>query len=1560
MILRWIYILWNFLLKTAGYLLLFLVILAGFLLAAIQLPVSKDHLRVQLEDAFNQQFDGTAEVESIRGFIPFRTQFNNVVFYSPEYPYDQQFSADEMYVSVDLWELIRGNIEITSLQLDSPNALFSMGDDGLQLASIFSTGPPDSGESERSSRREASQFFNQFSIYAPEITISNGVITADESIQFPDRTGFSTPFVLSELNAQFFLDSDDQQQFLDITSMSASTNDPDFPKFSLNGQLFNDSHYLELNGFEFNSENINISLSAEGSPLHLFSEHFREQLASAEYLLDIQNFYVEPVLLHRFNPALSEIRQPVEFVGSAEGNLETLYLDNLQVTIGESSLLADGRLRNLMESDLDSDLAISNLVLSGNELQPFLAEAGLDDVDLTPYGYPTLRGSLSGTLNQVEADLTLETDLGSAELEGDLHFRDILTYSLQLGADSLDISPFFRDSANTTVLNGRITANGSGTDRFATVEAEADLSNSRIKNHPFALLTANLNMADQSGRYSIALQNDRTEGSASGNFQLGDSQQLNTEAVVQQLDITQYITDLPYESTLFSGRVSANVEGTSMDDLFGRISVEVSESIIDGDTLRPHQFYADINEGDGESRTLRLTSSFFDAELSGTIYPGLIRENASYWQNYLTERFQDELFFDDLIPEFPAVAPAERSFEHTGPMDLSLSASLKDLQLFRAYFPDLREIESTATVNLNINSTNDALSLNGSVFDDSLNVGNSVFNNIGVTFTAMVNHGESLRNNTVFDFQFNSPSMRIDDRYSIRGASLNMSLRDSILTVRQEIENALENLTYYSETTTTWYPNRLETTVDTLTTGSSAYQWQALGTPEIIYNRDGSLTLNEFNLESDEDYFEINGTFSDAPEDSVNYNIRNFSLGRVSDLIGGRIQFEGVVDGDFTTRALTQIPSIQGDITVLDGKINDRVIGDVSLRSRFNSESNRFDTELHLYTDPARYADYLEANDGIGHDLFFEGYFRAPDESDDDTEDLFYFDADLREIDMWIVTFIVPNVILEMEGSASGTGFIRGNRDDYDFEASFDVQDVYGRPFFTNVPYMLEGNLIFNRADGLLFDEVYMDDMEGGEGLLTGQIDLDDFSPITIFDLRLALDNLRFMNNVQDPNVPFYANLYGSGTAVFEGTNESPSIRSTTPIRLSSNSQISIPLQEETELEQDRRFIQFVESFEDLTPLQRRNGRGDSGSGSEEGEIDLTFVELFSMNLQFIADDPVNVRLIFDPVTNDILTATGTGQIRVILDDQDMSMFGRFNISGGEYQFVGGDIFTRRFTIQDGGSISWQGDLVDANLNVTASYRARPDISTLLPTGTSFQRVPIELILQIGGTISEIENDFYFQIPTGIEAPQDPTIAAQINRINQNEDEKVLQAFGILLTGNFVPTDELENPEFGHVTGTSALVNPLVSSQIISPLLSNQINSLLRSDITFDVDFNLNAFNEVDLGVALRLFNDRIVLRREGQITGDTEVGDIGATYRINRIFSVTAFHRQDPTLSNRAETEARQTQEMNGMGVEAQFQFNTWQSLRNRISNSFRNLFGLKEKEPEVEENDSDSMAQN
>jgi hypothetical protein len=213
----------------------------------------------------------------------------------------------------------------------------------------------------------------------------------------------------------------------------------------------------------------------------------------------------------------------------------------------------------------------------------------------------------------------------------------------------------------------------------------------------------------------------------------------------------------------------------------------------------------------------------------------------------------------------------------------------------------------------------------------------------------------------------------------------------------------------------------------------------------------------------------------------------------------------------------------------------------------------------------------------------------------------------------------------------------------------------------------------------------------------------------------------------------------------------------------------------------------------------------------------------------------------------------------------------------------------------------------------------------------------------------------------------------RLNRINNDEQEKLLQATSLLLTGNLLNTEGSESQTAqlrNELTKGSTFINPILSNQVISPLLSSQINSLLDSDVSqFDIDFNLNQYNQIDLGVALRLYNDKLVLRREGYLTGGAagssfgeRIGDLNATYRINQNLSLTAFHRQDQIFgsiaSNAQSGDFSPT--VDGVGVEASVQFNTWEQLGHKVQNFFRRLIGKEEINFEAREQNSESEQEN
>ncbi|MEX0904291.1 MAG: hypothetical protein WD604_03760 [Balneolaceae bacterium] len=1566
MFIRWLHKLWKFFWISLAVVLATALLVVFLATVMFQLPQSRTFLKNEITSTFNRQFEGDLVLQDIEGFLPFRPEITGGEVYAPSDTENPVLRFERASVRVSWWELLRQNLSIDSFELEKPFIQLRLQDDQLNLLAAFK---------QREDAVERSLFdagsprlFNQLNIFAPSVTIIDGEAYLDTTIHLPGELDLPSPLVIENLNTSVFLEITELQFFADILNLRAAIPGSDYEFIQMEGQFFNDNQYFELNGFHISSAIAELDFNLEASPVNLFTSGIAEQFRKAVYRINLDSARLHPEFITKQFTGFPAEGQPADLELSAEGTMDEMFVERFQGSYGESSIILSADLYQMLNHGFSYHVQLENGVLHPDE-KNWLSRQYLNNSNLERYDLSTIRGNLNGNLYETNAELRVNTGSGAFGIDGSLEHEG-MNYELLAEVDSLDITPFLNDTSEATVLQGIVAIKGAGTGSQANVNTSLDLSSSTIAGFPVEKLIAELGYASEQYEYSIRAENNEASVRTDGTFRnRNGNYQVTADGDLNNFNLKPYYPEFHADSTLFNSTFSMDLQGSGLNDVFGRISFEMEESMIGADTLRAHQLYADIDSPENNIRTLRFTSSFFDGEVRGTIRPETLQKLGQHWGGFLQERLNEEVLFGDIS----LFADSDTLFaENEHPVaDISVQMNVKDLDLLKYYVPQLPEFTSKARFSTSVNATKERLLVSGTFYDENFDSEHLSIENLNSSLSASFRHESNLKEFTTLDFQLNSTGLSYNG-FNFRENYVNLSMRNDSIQVHQRLERLDGNLHLESGYAGILGDNQLEVLINEFDLGTSRYNWQTEGVPRIVFTDREAVIFDKVALRSDSDFLEINGIFSSSYEDSVQYTVRNMNLARISDLIDGRIRFSGVANGQFITRTLGQIPSIQGQLSVENGEINNRTIGDVTLRSELNSEENQFDTEIRVFTDPQKYTDYYVENDSTGQNLLLNGYFKLPDETAP-YEDLYYFDAELNEIDMWIVTFIVPGIIEEMEGSSSGTGFIRGGLDDFDFDARFEIIDVYGRPLFTNVGYTLNGELDFNRTEGLIFRDIELTDSRGGYGLLSGQVDLDDFSPTSILDLTLDLNNLHFMNNPYDADIPFYANLYGTGQARVTGTNFDPYLRTTTPVSISSDSRISIPIEDETEFDRDRRFIQFVDSFDPELLKQQRERAPDGNGGDENGETELTFIERFTMDLQFNAENSVNVELVFDRVTNEILSANGTGQIRLLLEDQDVSMFGRFNIEGGNYQFVSGDIFTRRFDLEEGGTINWQGDLAEAGLDVTAIYRARPSISSLTATSSagvateeSGQRIPIDLVLQIGGSLNAVENNFFFRIPTGFEGTSDPTVTTQINNLNQNEDEKLLQATSILLSGNFIPSDQAQGLGLGDsFSGTAAVVNPLISSQVINPLLSNQINSLLSSDITFDVDFNLNSFNEVDLGVALRLFDDRVILRREGQVTGEqSAIGDLGATYRINRTFSLTAFHRQDPTLTNTSETDTRQTQEMNGLGLEAQVQFNTWQNLRERISNGIRSLFGLKSKDEEheminVEENTDETVTE-
>ncbi len=1566
MAIRWLHKAWSVFWTYLGITIAVILVLGVIGFGVLQLPASKSYIVSKIEERFNTQHQGVLKLGNFSGTLPLSFEFNNIALYPDSSLKQPLFETDTVAATLDFWALFRNRFVVNSLNIKSPKLVIE-DDSSRSILNAIRKKQVILSDTFITTSERTNPFLE---ILAPSVVISNGTVVMKGAVQ--NLKNGSDSMTFRDLNINMFLDYNQEGRFVDIDQLSMRIPELNVENISLYGQVFNDERFLELNAFNINLGRSSLRFGVEADGVDLFKGDILSQLNTSELSLNINELFLEPLLIERMFENYKYPNKTLSLSMNAEGSVDSLWIEEFLVGFGESSLEGFGSVISPLEPQtLSFDSEIQDIYLDSSDIKTIFENITQEQLQAILTSSIDIKAS--GNEQSLISLVEISGARGSAILNSTLLLNEEFSFKGLMTLDSLDMGGLFTDQIIQSDISGTIDLKTSSLKKIkqSVGDAEFNFQNGSINEVSYDSLLLSGNWDSGVITPLFLLKSPETEISGRGTIQLTDSipaieftgnaKGLNLKALTQSEMMAEAFVDLDYEVFL---------TGSNRENIYGQVSIDVPFSVVNGDTLPIHQIYADFNEPGLNSRTFRITSTAFDLDIDGQFDPNDILELTPFWANYFRDRIGQEILLTGTQVS-DGLKPQVRD------QNFSMDLALKNLALLKAYFPTMPALNSNAQINSNFNVNADRLLFNASLTDPEFSYKKSKADSMVIQITGSFREGEKIKDFSSFRAQIQSSGLETE-LVSANIFNMDLDMEEDTVFFSQNLSQIADEAGLELSGDIALKDSSLDLTIRNFELGSEAYKWENEGIPFVSYEPGNKLTFQDFTFSNFEEFISVEGTFSNIPTDSVNYVIRSVDLSRISTLVNGRIDFSGELDGRFTTRSLTRIPTIQGELNIFELGLDENVVGDVRINSIFNQELNRFDTNISINTDSTKYPEYFVRNARLGQDIQLNGYVLAPVNGEfPDKDSLFNFDLEFENVDLWVIPFIAPKVFAEMSGKASGSGYVWGNLDTYDFNVDYTVgmdDAVYMKPRFLDTFYYGQGMLNFSRERGLDFQDIFIIDPSGGSAILSGTYNLNDFQQIHSIDLELQMDEFQFLNSSLDPTVPFFGDAYGTSTVRMTGTNLNPVLSTATPVYISDFSNIGIPLLEETEFDEDNKFIRFVDDFSVAQKRSSGTARSETEFAiiEEEDPFDRTFIERFTLDLQFIANQPMTVRLIFDPITGDMITADGTGRLRIQLRDEELSMFGQFDISGGNYNFVSGDIFTRRFEISPGGTIIWEGSPTDARLDLEAVYEARPDINTLTRARADIdqetsQRVPVQLVLNIEGSLNSIENNFFFRLPNTFESRQNTTLSTQINSLNRNEDEKLIQATSFLLMGDFIPsttaTSSTTNSFTDNFSGSGAVLNPLLSSQVISPLLSNQINSLLRSDIgSLDIDFNLNTYNNVDLAVALRLYNDRIILSREGQITGaQSNIGDIGATYRINQTLSVTAFHRQDPTFSNFGGVEdGQQGQDINGVGLEAEVSFNSWNEFFRKLANPFRKLFGTKEKEEEVSQEQEQEQTEN
>jgi hypothetical protein len=277
------------------------------------------------------------------------------------------------------------------------------------------------------------------------------------------------------------------------------------------------------------------------------------------------------------------------------------------------------------------------------------------------------------------------------------------------------------------------------------------------------------------------------------------------------------------------------------------------------------------------------------------------------------------------------------------------------------------------------------------------------------------------------------------------------------------------------------------------------------------------------------------------------------------------------------------------------------------------------------------------------------------------------------------------------------------------------------------------------------------------------------------------------------------------------------------------------------------------------------------------------------LNLQ--TDKDAKFKILLDAGSQDALNIQGEAELNAGIDaSSKITLSGTFTVDKGSYSFSFGPV-KKDFTFRKGSTITWNGDPLDAQLNITAAYTTKAPTLELVATQLGSenanlykQRIPFNVLLKITDKLFQPQLNFDIDLDENNSVVSQDVISKVNNALTtlrENPSELNKQVFSLIVLGRFMSTNPFESLSGGG--GTEAIVRNSISS-----FLSGQLNRLASELITgIELDFNLTSEEDyatgagqtrtdLNIGVSKMLLNDRlkITVGSNFEVEGNTRPGE--------------------------------------------------------------------------------------
>lgn len=520
-------------------------------------------------------------------------------------------------------------------------------------------------------------------------------------------------------------------------------------------------------------------------------------------------------------------------------------------------------------------------------------------------------------------------------------------------------------------------------------------------------------------------------------------------------------------------------------------------------------------------------------------------------------------------------------------------------------------------------------------------------------------------------------------------------------------------------------------------------------------------------------------------------------------------------------------------------------------------------------------------------------------------------------------------VLSNIRGSISGNSSIEGNLKKPNINGRLFLDDAGITIPYLNVDYALSNNTIIDLTDEkfLFRNNTLTDTKYGTIGKLNGSIEHNNFAD---WKLDLAINSKRLLAlDTQDrEDTAYFGTAFIDGVATIKGPTNSLFIK--VAAKSEKGTAIKIPINN-AESVSDNVFLHFVTAQE---KYNLENGITDNTRNYNGLELEFDFD---------ITPD-AEVEVILDRNTGHGMKGKGYGSLLFKINTLGkFNMWGDFQAYEGTYNFKYGGLIDKKFAVKKGGSITWEGNPMRAQLNLEAVYKTTANPAVLLDNSSFNTKVPVEVIIGIRGDLTSPEPDFNIEFPT-----VSNVLKSEIQYKLNDKDVRQTQALYLLSSGGFLSPEGVSQADFSgslFETASSILGGIIQSDDEKFKVGLNFIGADRRIGKETDGRFVATISSKI---------NERITINGKlgvpfGGINESAIVGDVEILYRVNEdgTLNLRIFNKENDI--NYIGQGIGYTQ---GLGLSYEVDFDTFKEFVNKI---FKNLKIDRAAAPVAQDQDSE-----